>query len=135
MLQRKTTELTIETFERLTITTKLEAFNLKVGIPAMEETRTCYSLRCGHTTVEKLDQCPKCGGRLRPARQIRRLGWGQLLVGLILLGLMGTVAFNLAPELLQPGVSHEGTIFTGTAAQAQLAIGLFTVVIVFALGT
>ncbi|HEX8131748.1 MAG TPA: hypothetical protein VF527_21815 [Pyrinomonadaceae bacterium] len=100
----------------------------------MEESSSCYS--CGHVTNEVTAQCPKCGRRLRTAKQVRRLGWVQLLIGLFLVGLMGTITYNLAP-LMFPAVESRGAgaRFTGTPEQAFLILALFGLVIVFGLGS
>lgn len=100
----------------------------------MEEASSCYN--CGHVTNEVADSCPKCGRRLRTAKQVRRLGWLQLLIGLFLVGLMGTITYNLAPALLPlPGAPQGGARFTGTPEQAQLILALFGLVIAFGLGS
>lgn len=63
---------------------------------------------------------------------IRRRGWLLLLIGLFLIGLMGTITFNLAPGLLFPGETlADGSRFTGTAEQAQFIFGIFALVIMF----
>jgi MFS family permease len=101
----------------------------------MEESSSCFS--CGHVTNEVVTQCPKCGKRLRTARQVRRLGWMQLAIGMFLVGLMGTITYNVAPLLLPPPVAPAagGARFTGTPEQAQMILGLFAMVIVFGLGS
>ena len=99
----------------------------------MEEASSCYS--CGHVTHEAGDKCPKCGKRLRTARQVRRLGWLQLGIGVFIVGLMGTITYNLAPLMLGAGDSRAGANFTGTPEQAQMILGLFAMVIVFGLGS
>ena len=99
----------------------------------LEESSSCYS--CGHVTNEAVSVCPKCGKRLRTAKQVRRLGWLQLAIGVFLIGLMGTITYNLAPALLQAGESTDGARFTGTPQQAQLILGLFGMVLVFGLGS
>ena len=102
----------------------------------MEESSSCYS--CGHVTNEAVTQCPKCGRRLRTARQVRRLGWMQLAIGMFLVGLMGTITYNVAPLLLPFTVAAApagGARFTGTPEQAQMILGLFGMVIVFGLGS
>jgi hypothetical protein len=101
----------------------------------MGEMQTCYSLRCGYVTDAEGTKCLKCGGRLRTAKVIRRLGWAQLLIGLLLVGMMGTITVITAPYLLRPGQTSGGTTFTGTQEQAQLFLGLFGIVIFFGLGT
>lgn len=106
----------------------------------IEEASSCYS--CGHVTNETVSKCPKCGRRLRTAKQVRRLGWLQLAIGIFLVGLMGTITYNLAPLMLGAGESAGGGgssggggRFTGTAEQAQLILGLFGMVIMFGLGS
>ena len=100
----------------------------------MAELRTCF--RCSYETNEVVAQCPKCGQRLRTSGQVRRLGVLQLLIGLFLVGLMGTITFMLAPAILRAGepVGPDGG-FTGTPQQALLILGLFGLVIAFGLGS
>jgi MFS family permease len=97
----------------------------------IDELRRCS--KCGYETMEVVSKCPQCGRKLLSAGQVRRLGWAQLILGLFLVGLMGTITFNLAPSMLRPGASQSGTRFTGTPEQAQLILGLFGLVIVFGL--
>jgi MFS family permease len=99
----------------------------------LEESSSCFS--CGHVTNEVVSKCPKCGRRLRTAKQVRRLGWLQLAIGVFLIGLMGTITYNLAPALLRVGESADGSRFTGTPLQAQLILALFGMVLVFGLGS
>ena len=99
-----------------------------------DDLRTCPG--CGYQTTENLTHCPQCQRRLMPARQIRRLGWVLLVIGLFLLALMGTIAFYLAPSLLQPGrQTVGGSRFTGTAQQGMSALMLFGAVMLFGLTT
>jgi MFS family permease len=91
----------------------------------------CYS--CGFAG-EAAGKCPNCGGRLRSARLVRGLGWLQLLIGLFLVGLMGTITYNLAPSLLSPA-APAGSRFTGTPGQALMILGLFGLVITFGVGS
>lgn len=100
----------------------------------MEESSSCFS--CGYVTDEAADKkCPKCGRRLRSAKQVRRLGWMQVAIGVFLVGLMGTITYNVAPLLLQAGESAGGARFTGTTQQAQLILALFGMVLVFGFGS
>ncbi len=100
-----------------------------------EEASTCFS--CGHATHEPIKKCPNCGRGLRTPRQVRRLGWLQLAIGVFLVGLMGTITYNLAPSLLPAGgvPAPGGAHFNGTPEQAQLILGLFSLVIIFGLGS
>jgi MFS family permease len=72
---------------------------------------------------------------VRPPKNWRLRGWLQLLSGLILVGLMGTITYNLAPQMLRPGVAAGGGGFTGTAEQGLLILGLFGFLITFGLGS
>ena len=57
-----------------------------------------------------------------------------LVLGLFLLGLMGSVTWYMAPMLLRPGVEMaDGSTFTGTPEQARMALGLFALVLLFGL--
>ena len=93
----------------------------------------CY--RCGFAGEAVGDKCPNCGGRLRSARLVRGLGWLQLLIGLFLVGLMGTITYYLAPALLSPAAATEGSRFTGSPEQALMILGLFGLVITFGVGS
>lgn len=98
----------------------------------MSESSSCNSLMCGHVSDGVVTQCPRCGGRMRTSRQMRTLGIIQLLIGLFLVGLMGTVTYNVAPGMLRPGETlADGSTFTGTAEQARFALSLFAAVILF----
>ncbi|MEI9928177.1 MAG: hypothetical protein WDN44_11370 [Sphingomonas sp.] len=58
-----------------------------------------------------------------------------MAIGLFLVGLMGTLTYNMAPMLLHPGERPGGgDYFTGTAHQAAMILKLFAAVIVFGLG-
>lgn len=68
------------------------------------------------------------------AGQVRRHGWVQLACGLILTGLMGAVTYNIGPLMLRPGQEAAGgERFSGTAGQALLILGLFSLVITIGL--
>ena len=97
------------------------------------ELSNCYS--CGFAGEAAGNKCPNCGGRLRSAKVVRRLGWLQLLIGLFLVGLMGTITYYLAPALLNPAAATEGSRFTGTPGQALMILALFGLVITFGVGS
>jgi uncharacterized membrane protein len=66
-------------------------------------------------------------------QKLRRLGWIQLVLG-VLLAAFGVIAsVNLGPDLLQPGVSRGGTTFTGTVEQGRLILLLFAWIVAFGL--
>jgi MFS family permease len=68
---------------------------------------------------------------MQTPKHIRVRGSLQLLLGLILVALMGTVTYNLAPSLLRPG--GDESRFTATAEQAQLILGLFALIVTLGL--
>ena len=96
-----------------------------------DELRRCF--KCGYETNEALKRCPRCGLGLQSTKQVRRLGWLVLALGLFIVGLMGTITFQTAPALLQPREPMDSEQFTGTAAQGALILTLFSLVIAFGL--
>ena len=95
-----------------------------------EASYSCF--KCGYVTNEAATVCPQCGSkRFFSTRSMRVRGWLQLVIGLFLVGLMGTITYRLAPSLLLPGASTDGSRFTGTVEQARLILGLFGLVIIF----
>ncbi len=93
----------------------------------------CRKATCATLVEGKADSCPKCGGPMRSVGESPLRGIVLLLCGLILLGLMGTIAWNMYPTLTHPGVTVEGSTWNGTADQAQIVLLLFAAVIVFGL--
>jgi len=92
---------------------------------------------CGYVvTAESVNHCPQCGRAVRPPQTGKLRGWLQILLGLFLAGFMGLITFNLAPQMLRPGVAGDGGgRFTGTAEQGLLIMGLFGLIITFGLGS
>ena len=94
----------------------------------------CRNATCATLVEGKADVCPKCGGPMRSVGESPWRGIVLLLCGLILLGMMGTITYNMYPTLTNPGVRMpDGTSFTGTADQARITLLLFSAVIVFGL--
>jgi hypothetical protein len=93
----------------------------------------CRKSTCATLVEGKTDACPKCGGPMRRVGESPLRGIMLLLCGLFLLGLMGAIAYNMYPTLTHPGVTIEGSTFTGTADQARITLLLFAAVIVFGL--
>ena len=93
----------------------------------------CRDPKCATLVEGKADACPKCGGPMRSVGESPLRGIVLLLCGLFLLGLMGTIAWNMYPILTHPGVTVDGSTFNGTADQAQITLLLFAAVIVFGL--
>lgn len=96
-----------------------------------EASYTCF--KCGNTTNEAVKVCPQCGSkRIFSARSMRVRGWLQVVIGLFLVGMMGTITYRLAPSMLTPGTMDDGGgRFNGTTEQAQLILGLFGLLIAF----
>lgn len=88
--------------------------------------------KCSFTASDIVTRCPECGSWMRRAQGIRRRGWVLILLGLVLVGMMGTITLILAPTMLSGGTAA-GARFTGTPEQAILILGLFGIVIVFGL--
>ncbi len=102
----------------------------------MTETSTCYSPLCRTKVDGVVAKCPKCGGRMRTPRDVRRVGWLLVGLGLFLVVMMGVVTINMAPLLLYPGQEMPGgSSFTGNAEQARMILTLLIAVIVFGVGT
>lgn len=70
---------------------------------------------------------------MRTSKAIRILGGLMLACGLFLIGLMGTITLNIAPQMLHPGQEIGGSTWTGTAEQGRMALTLFSMVIAFGL--
>ncbi len=101
----------------------------------MTETSTCFSLTCGHSVEGVVKACPKCGKPMKSSRHIRILGGVLLVIGLFLVGLMGTITWNLSPDLLYPEQARARGSFTGSDEQAQMMLRLFGLVIAVGAGS
>jgi hypothetical protein len=93
----------------------------------IDDLRICY--KCYYETNEALKKCPKCGLGLFSTKQVRRLGWVILALGMFLVGLMGTITFYVTPALLYAGSPTGGMQVTATTEQAALILALFGSVI------
>ena len=96
-----------------------------------EDLSKCYN--CGYETHKFRSHCPRCGTALQSRRWSRRFGVALVICGAIICGIMGFAVLNLAPSLLNPGVSSGGTRFTGTPAQARMVLAIFGAVLAFGL--
>lgn len=97
----------------------------------MTDTSSCYALTCGETVDGTVENCPRCGGRMRTSRSIRRLGWVLVLAGLFITGLMGTITLHLLPSLVPIHGIPTTARFNGTPDQARLILQLFFLLIGF----
>jgi len=96
-----------------------------------DELRTCY--KCDYETTEPLDKCPRCGQRLRTARQVRRLGWVLTFLGGFLVVFMGAITIFITNIISQANDPHATTKFNGSPDMLLLMYGLFGFVILFGL--
>jgi hypothetical protein len=92
---------------------------------------TCQDATCGRTVDTKTAACPKCGGPVRKVGDAPWRGWVGLVCGLILIGLMGTIVWQIGPGLREAAATGTSANFAGTAAQAQAMLYLFYTVIAF----
>lgn len=92
---------------------------------------------CGYETAQSIGRCPQCGRAVHSPGSVRLRGWAQLLLGVLLVGMMGAVTFNLAPMLARAGEPADGigARFTGTPEQARFIMWLFGLVLAFGLGS
>lgn len=66
------------------------------------------------------------------ARQAMAGGIVQIVLGVFLIGLMGTVAVHMAPMLLAaPDAAADGSRFSASRGSAMLVLALFAAVILF----
>jgi hypothetical protein len=87
--------------------------------------------KCDYRATGKETKCPQCGGWIRRAQRIRRLGFVLVPLGFFLVAMMGTLSISLAPMMFSAGQQTTGSRFTGTPEQALLILGLFGIIIVF----
>jgi hypothetical protein len=99
----------------------------------MADRSICLSPACGVSVDGNVRKCPECGWAMRSPRNIRVRGWVLIGVGLFLVLLMGTVAWHVAPAMLNPGKEAGGMRFDGTPELAELALAIFALVILFGL--
>ena len=99
----------------------------------MADHSNCLSESCKAWADGAVAVCPRCGGPMRFEKGPTVRGWVLLFIGLFLVLLMGTITWNLAPSMLQPGKEVDGGTFTGTAEEARTFLGLFALVIAFGL--
>jgi hypothetical protein len=92
-----------------------------------EKVRTCVN--CGHQTAQAAGRCARCGAEFVLDSKTRRRGWVLVGIGIVLSGLMGIIAWQTAPMMMQPGAEIDGSRYTGSAGQGRWILGLFGAVI------
>lgn len=93
----------------------------------------CRDPKCATLVEGKVDACPKCGGPMRGVGESPLRGIALLICGLLLIGIVGAIAYAMYPTLTNPGETVDGARFAGTAEQARMVLLLFGAVIVFGL--
>jgi magnesium-transporting ATPase (P-type) len=93
----------------------------------------CKNPSCATLVEGKVDACPKCGGPMRIVGESPLRGITLIICGIILVGMMGTITYNMYPSLTHAGETIDGTSFSGNADQARLILILFAAVIAFGL--
>ncbi len=91
----------------------------------------CRNPKCATLIEGKVDACPKCGGPMRTVGESPLRGIALIVLGVIIAGVMGVITYYTYPTMMNPGVSIDGSRFTGTPAQAQQALTLFAALIIF----
>lgn len=89
--------------------------------------------KCDFRSPDKATKCPQCGGWIRRAQRIRRLGIVAVVMGVFLVGMMAVITAVVAPIMLSAGSETNGAKFEGTPEQGLLIMGLFGVIFVFGL--
>src|SRR6266542_743362 len=89
--------------------------------------------KCDFKPADKATKCPQCGGWIRRAQRIRRLGIVAVVLGVFLVGMMAVITAVVAPIMLSAGSETNGAKFEGTPEQGLLILGLFGVIFVFGL--
>jgi hypothetical protein len=97
----------------------------------MADISTCLSPICNATAEGNVAKCPQCGWAMRSSRNIRMRGVLLLLCGVLLLGLMGAITWNMTPLLLHAGEEVDGSTFEAKPEQARMVLILFWAILAF----
>jgi hypothetical protein len=97
----------------------------------MADISTCLSPICDATAEGNVAKCPQCGWAMRSSRNIRMRGVLLLLWGVLLLGLMGAITWNMMPVLLHAGEEVGGSTFEAKPEQAHMVLTLFWAILAF----
>ena len=92
-------------------------------------------IACGFEIHQFVSHCPRCGKGMQSRRWARRFGRALVVSGLFISAAMAVVLHYSAPLLLRPGVSMDGTRFSGTAGQGLLFLGILAIVTAFGVMT
>lgn len=95
------------------------------------ESRSCD--KCCEETFQALDRCPRCGGRLRTAGQIRTLGFVLVFIGGFLVLLMGAVTIFVIGVVSQAADAGRSSRLMEEATVFFTIFTLFALVIMFGL--
>lgn len=89
-----------------------------------------YCLKCGYDAETAAVNCPQCHRRLRTTTETRIAGLFQTFGGVLLLGLMGFIAYWML-GIVREGAKTGHSRFTGTQEQLMIIFGIIGVVILF----
>jgi len=97
----------------------------------MADISTCLSPVCNCTVEGTVKKCPECGWAMRSSRNIRMRGVALLICGLVLVGMMGTILWNIGGSLRHPGEEVNGSTFNAKPEDARMIMMLFWAIIAF----
>ncbi|MGH9765855.1 MAG: hypothetical protein ACREAB_00350 [Blastocatellia bacterium] len=95
------------------------------------EGRICY--KCDYETDQPLNDCPRCGQRLRTAQQVRKLGWVLAAAGVFLTIFMIVITVIVGNAILQSDRPAAGARFTGGPGMMIFIFVVFGAVLTFGL--
>ena len=108
-------------------------FSCVIFLAYMEQTgpaKQRYCLKCGYDAETAAVNCPQCHRRLRSTTETRISGLFQTFGGILLLGLMGFIAYWML-GIVREGAETGHSRFTGTQEQLMIIFGIIGLVILF----
>ena len=112
-----------------------ETLDVRGGHPLMRKNlkpspvSVCY--KCDYESDQVLTDCPECGKRMRPAAQVKVLGWILLLLGTFLVLFMGAITFVVASIISRTGEPGSTQSFNGGPKEILMIFGIFGLVLAF----
>ena len=92
--------------------------------PGNPEILTCHNFWCDFKTLEKIEECPKCGRIMLSAQTFKMLGWLLVFLGGILAAVGGgaILLLNLSERSISRGMMGKITVYG--VLGLLLAVGL-----------